>query len=451
LSAPLGALRKNGVFCQIGDSQHRCSRANQRRTAVFAEESRNDKLNVRRHFESRERPDTVELYVDALARNELERSYMRFYFNVLDCRFDARAARAEIVARFRAREPVFREGALHELLSAVDALDEATLLPALQAFVRTSLEISLGIARLSRGLDETLIESAFGRDIDAFADVIRERLNIDLYLENNEPSDATLWNLWVGLRLLPWSVFQDDDAETIIGAAVMRRAHRGVETSPMLHRLVRERAHLARQAADLLSEATGVATKAAYGLRTERLAVVAADTFVAEKPPKGGRARAIMLPASAAELLRDLRRERANVEGRIPTGYILRDPADGGPWAPHKVTDGFREMARKAGLVPIRARPTTRAGRRGGPDAPKVVRSQRPSAVTFHSLRHTCASLLLAQGVHPKIVQEMLGHSSVAITIGLYSHTTESLQAEAAQRLDTILRPELAVVHTTSA
>jgi integrase len=67
--------------------------------------------------------------------------------------------------------------------------------------------------------------------------------------------------------------------------------------------------------------------------------------------------------------------------------------------------------------------------------------------ITFHTLRHTCASLLLAQGVHPKIVQEMLGHSSVAITIDLYSHVTPSLQTEAAQRLDAILRPSLATVY----
>ena len=48
--------------------------------------------------------------------------------------------------------------------------------------------------------------------------------------------------------------------------------------------------------------------------------------------------------------------------------------------------------------------------------------------------------MLLAQGVHPKIVQEMLGHSSVSITMDLYSHSTPTLQSEAAQRLDAVLR-----------
>ena len=40
----------------------------------------------------------------------------------------------------------------------------------------------------------------------------------------------------------------------------------------------------------------------------------------------------------------------------------------------------------------------------------------------FHDLRHTCATLLLAKGVHPKIVSEMLGHLSIAITLDTYSH-----------------------------
>ena len=57
----------------------------------------------------------------------------------------------------------------------------------------------------------------------------------------------------------------------------------------------------------------------------------------------------------------------------------------------------------------------------------------------FHDLRHTHATLLLSQGVHPKVVQERLGHSSVMMTLDTYSHVTPSLQAEAAVRLDAAL------------
>jgi integrase len=45
--------------------------------------------------------------------------------------------------------------------------------------------------------------------------------------------------------------------------------------------------------------------------------------------------------------------------------------------------------------------------------------------IPFHSAtRHTCATLLLSQGVHPKLVQEMLGHATISITLDLYSHVT---------------------------
>jgi hypothetical protein len=47
--------------------------------------------------------------------------------------------------------------------------------------------------------------------------------------------------------------------------------------------------------------------------------------------------------------------------------------------------------------------------------------------VRFHDLRHTCATLLLTKGVHPKIVSEMLGHSSIAITLDTYSHVIPGL------------------------
>lgn len=59
--------------------------------------------------------------------------------------------------------------------------------------------------------------------------------------------------------------------------------------------------------------------------------------------------------------------------------------------------------------------------------------------IRFHDLRHTAATLLLGRGVHPKIVSEMLGHSSIAITLDLYSHITPMMQKEAVAALDDIL------------
>jgi integrase len=60
--------------------------------------------------------------------------------------------------------------------------------------------------------------------------------------------------------------------------------------------------------------------------------------------------------------------------------------------------------------------------------------------VRFHDLRHSAATLLLAQGVHPKIVSEMLGHSQIAMTLDLYSHVTPTMQRQAADAMDAVLR-----------
>ena len=57
----------------------------------------------------------------------------------------------------------------------------------------------------------------------------------------------------------------------------------------------------------------------------------------------------------------------------------------------------------------------------------------------FHDLRHTYETLMMAAGVHPKIVSEALGHSTVAITLDTYSHVTPGLQEAAAQQLDSVL------------
>jgi integrase len=56
--------------------------------------------------------------------------------------------------------------------------------------------------------------------------------------------------------------------------------------------------------------------------------------------------------------------------------------------------------------------------------------------IRFHDLRHTSATLLLAQGVHPKIVQERLGHADISMTLNRYSHVTPDMQRSAADMLD---------------
>jgi len=57
----------------------------------------------------------------------------------------------------------------------------------------------------------------------------------------------------------------------------------------------------------------------------------------------------------------------------------------------------------------------------------------------FHDLRHTHATLLLKANVHPKVVSERLGHSSIAITLDTYSHVLPTMQEDAARRLNDVL------------
>lgn len=61
--------------------------------------------------------------------------------------------------------------------------------------------------------------------------------------------------------------------------------------------------------------------------------------------------------------------------------------------------------------------------------------------IRFHDLRHTAVTLVLQEGVHPKVVQERLGHSDITLTLNTYSHVLPSMQEEAAEKVDNILVP----------
>lgn len=68
-------------------------------------------------------------------------------------------------------------------------------------------------------------------------------------------------------------------------------------------------------------------------------------------------------------------------------------------------------------------------------------RAERLSLPTirFHDLRHTCATMLLSQGVHPKFVQELLGHANISITLDTYSHFLPPMAEETARAMERVL------------
>src|SRR5438045_5041528 len=72
------------------------------------------------------------------------------------------------------------------------------------------------------------------------------------------------------------------------------------------------------------------------------------------------------------------------------------------------------------------------------------VKGAKPPLIRFHDVRHTHASLALAAGVHPKVVSERLGHSTVSITLDTYSHAIPALEEDAAARIAAILAADAA-------
>lgn len=89
-------------------------------------------------------------------------------------------------------------------------------------------------------------------------------------------------------------------------------------------------------------------------------------------------------------------------------------------------------------------------------DFKELLRQCNLPEIRFHDLRHTAATLMLQQNVHPKVVQERLGHADISLTLNTYSHVMPGMQADAAERLDELLTPievtaEFDEVHPPSA
>ncbi len=131
------------------------------------------------------------------------------------------------------------------------------------------------------------------------------------------------------------------------------------------------------------------------------------------REPKSRRSRrTVALPPVLVEALKELQTVQEERRRQLRDGYENRDlvfcQQDGRPLHGHNVTQrDFRRIIRRASLPRIR----------------------------FHDLRHCCATLLLRQGVHPKVVGEQLGHASVGITLDVYSHVLPGMQEDATRAL----------------
>lgn len=135
------------------------------------------------------------------------------------------------------------------------------------------------------------------------------------------------------------------------------------------------------------------------------------------KAPKTEKTRAVILPSYALDELRAWKQEQAKElssrEIRLTGDSLVCGKRDGEPLNPVTLTHEFTLTISKLSNLP---------------------------RVRFHDLRHSHATQLLTSGIHPKIAQERLGHSTITTTLDLYSHVTDTMQDEAASKLDTAFR-----------
>jgi integrase len=179
---------------------------------------------------------------------------------------------------------------------------------------------------------------------------------------------------------------------------ILKDLHRLEEQDPSVPDAAQQRARLAKE------------------LQEVRKALAAVKTSVQVSEPKSSRSRrTIALPTVAVTALRAHR--VLQLEARLAAGGRWRDQGFvfasgiGTPLDPRNVTREFKSLLVAAGLPNIR----------------------------LHDLRHSCATLLLAQGVNPRVVMETLGHSQVSLTLNTYSHVLPALQRDAAAKIDAAL------------
>ncbi|MFC1964752.1 tyrosine-type recombinase/integrase [Chloroflexota bacterium] len=140
-------------------------------------------------------------------------------------------------------------------------------------------------------------------------------------------------------------------------------------------------------------------------------------SLVFRQPKTAKGRRLISLSPSTAIVLSEHREQqerlRQNLGLALSEDDLVFCHTDGKPLLPNSVSHAWTKLANRTGLQGIR----------------------------LHDARHTHASLMLKQGVHPKIVQERLGHASIQITLDTYSHVAPGLQQAAANRFDDIVLP----------
>jgi len=138
-------------------------------------------------------------------------------------------------------------------------------------------------------------------------------------------------------------------------------------------------------------------------------------SYVFTQPKSAKSRRTIALSPSAILTLKEHKEkqvlERAMLGIPLKDDDLVFNTLEGKPLRPNTITRAWTMLAARAGV--------------------KVIR--------LHDARHTHASIMLKQGIHPKIVQERLGHASISMTLDTYSHVAPGLQQAAAESFDKLL------------
>jgi integrase len=145
----------------------------------------------------------------------------------------------------------------------------------------------------------------------------------------------------------------------------------------------------------------------------QSLQYVAAKGLLVLEPKTDKSRRMIMLPGFVLDALKDHLQKRLKLaeNPRWKDSGLVFTTDIGTPISPRNLLRHFKARIEDAGLPDIR----------------------------FHDLRHTTASLLLEKNVHPKIVQELLGHSTITLTLNTYSHIINPLGRIAADTMDDVV------------
>jgi len=133
--------------------------------------------------------------------------------------------------------------------------------------------------------------------------------------------------------------------------------------------------------------------------------------------PKNGKGRNIKLTAGAVEALK--RHRKRQLEERMRLARL---------WEDHGLV-----FPNQVGKTMNASNLTSRSFK------PILERAGLPHSVRLHDLRHTCATVLLSRNVHPKFVQELLGHANIAITLNTYSHVLPGMGDQTAAAMESVL------------